>query len=109
MHNCTCTKCGVSAMSKNPATRSVFLRDQELADREAVMPSFIEKRENAHGQTIVIQYPAWQAEPLTKEELENRIKHLAYTMLNMVDDGKIAQFFCEHEFVADHPEEITVW
>lgn len=108
MHACHCTKCGATAISKNPATRSVFLTDQRMADQEQIMPSFIEKRENAHGQTIVIQYPAWQAEELTPEELQNRIKHLAYTLLNLVEDGKINQFFCEHTFVADHPEEITV-
>ena len=108
MHICTCTKCGVKAMSKNPATRSTFLRDQELADKEAVMPSYIDKRDNAHGQTIVIQYPSWQQEELTPEELQSRIKHLAYTLLNLVEDGKINQFFCEHTFVADHPEELTV-
>ena len=109
MHACTCKKCGTKATSKNPATRSIFLKDQEMADQEMIMPSFIENREDAHGQTIVIQYPAWQKEELSKEELENRIKHLAYRLLNMVEDGKITQFLCQHEFVADHPEEITIW
>lgn len=96
MHHYTCSKCGETMISKNPANRNVFPTDQ-MASMMTNITNVITTRKENGRRMVTIEFPYTDG-PSMENEPDDVLEMECLKIIRHLSDETLAHWICDHKW-----------
>ena len=97
MPNYICSKCALTAHSKNVRTRSIFTDDQRSSLYSNLISIKTEKKENGLRQ-IVLTFPYMEAADEAGERSDEQLEIDAFKLVQEIEPATLLHLVCSHNW-----------